>query len=394
MYLEQPKKIATLKKYIERTLIAKGEYPNAQRIKQVLADVDTRGALMEYKKVHPDTEFDVEKFNDDLYMLKKDLEILYEIVEEISTKKFIELESYVNGYLLTLEQQADLVDRKAAEEIESTALNSKIIYFADSTPAVKFEVGRAVIDIGEVKCEAQSKVYGVVQGAGFNLSDVVFDFDGQKVSPFDVNQETVKAGGSVVKNTYAYELSSSDPTGTGFKIVASGLTVNAHNHYTIYSDKNKLDYTSQKTHVHKDFQRSFSETMDTETTVEFYLHDATRISIECSQEPVRKNFDAYESHALRRDKVYRYSVTLAAGTHINIDTDGTPWANKEKAAVNGTSLYVAEPTISRDFTIIEEAPGEQVSFNSVKIYIYDPDANNFSVSSIAIKEISNLGVAS
>lgn len=392
MYLEHAKKIAIVKNYLEQALISKGDYPDSKRVKQILSDLDTRGALFEYKNVYPDTGFDTNKFNDDLYIIKKDLEVLYDIVKEIATKKYVELEAYVNGYLLTLERQADMIDRKAAEEVESTALNAKIVYFTDYTPAVKFETGRAVIDIGKIECEAQSRIYGTLRGTGFYLQDAVFDFDGQKISPFDVNQETIKNGGSLTKKVYEYNLNGDDPTGTGFRIVCPDININSHNRYTIYSDKNKMDFISASEHTHKDFQSSISETVESETTIEFYLYDATHISIECSQEPISKSFDAYESYALRRDKFYRYSVTLAAGTHINIETDGTPWAANEKAAVNDDSLYVATPTISRNFIIIEETPGEKVSFNNVKLYIYEPDINNFSVSSIAVKEISDLEV--
>ena len=84
---------------LEHSLIERGECPDKQYVNQLLSDVDTRLAIFDYENVEPDTKLDVKKMNEDLKLIKKDLDILYEIVTELSGQMYRELESYVNGYL-------------------------------------------------------------------------------------------------------------------------------------------------------------------------------------------------------------------------------------------------------------------------------------------------------
>ena len=180
MYLERQKKLAVLKELIEQSLVRDGEYPNKKYINHLLQDIDTRYCLLNHNDVNTADEFDTDAFNLDLYYIKKDLDILYSIINEIAEKKYVELESFVNGYLLSMEEDADQADKKAQLDLEATSLGADIVYFKDTPPTIEYDNTTAIIDLGTISFEPLSKILCYVDGSGFEMKNAVFDFGDDK----------------------------------------------------------------------------------------------------------------------------------------------------------------------------------------------------------------------
>ena len=170
MYLERLKKIKELKELTERALLQQGEFPDKAYVKQLLGEMDTRYAIFKYDDVRPDTKFDLVKMVNDLRCIQKDLNIIYEIVNELARDKYNRLEAFVNGYLSSLENIADKADKKAMEEIETTSLGASMVFFTNDVSAVRIENTTATIQITNLKCTPQSKLYGSIIGTGFNIA--------------------------------------------------------------------------------------------------------------------------------------------------------------------------------------------------------------------------------
>jgi len=393
MYLERLKKLREMKELIERALLQQGEFPDKAYVKQLLGGMDTRYAIFEFENVQPDTKFDLAKMVNDLRCIQKDLRIIYEIVDELAREKYNRLEAFVNGYLSSLEDIADKADKKAMEEMETSSLGASIIFFTNDVSDAQIDNTTATIRITNLRCTPQSKLYGSIIGTGFNIEDVVFQIGERRFSPYSVNNSTFKVGGSLERNTYTYAINEDYPVGSAFKIPNSSIEASERNQYEAYGARDKVKETSN-THSALVAVTELQGVTTTETTTySFYIGDATKITFDFSIEPTYKNFSSYENQNLDRNRIYRFEFTVPAGTAFSWIHDGTIFATKEKVSVNGSELCIVENTMAKDFIIYEYAPGDKVVYDDVKVVIHNIRQEVFRIESVAIKEISETGVA-
>lgn len=372
---------------LERSIIDDGEYPDKKYVNQLLEDISTRLAIFDYEKVKPDTKLDLAKMNKDFYCIRKDLGILYEIIDELAGKKYRELEAYVNGYLLTLETIADKADKKAREDIEATALGAKNIFFKDSMPSVSFDHGIATMSLGNFECTAGSKIYATIKGYGFLQTQVAFLLNDRQLLPYNINRDTVTFGDSVKKNSYTYSVPKTVVVQSAFKIANTSIKVDKSHRYEAYGGMNQLQKATANRVSLLSFKNGVSYETASTTQYSFYLTNATQIRFEFTQEPQKKNFYDDEILGLRRDKMYHYEFTLGKDAQFNIETNGIVYATKEKLSINDKELYVSGYTQARDFLINEYEPAGKVSIRDAKIKIYDVEEDAFRIDAIAIKEI-------
>lgn len=387
MYLEYKKKISILREMLERMLAEDGEYPDKAYIDRLLDDMDTRAPLFSYENVQPDTNLDVHKMNKDFYIIRKDLEILYGIVEELSGKMYKKLESYVNGYLLTLEGIADAADKKAQEDLQSTSLGAKVIYFTDKVQSMTFSGGAAVIPIGDIQCKGGSKLYATINGTGFSSADVVFDINGKKVLPYSAGRDMVKIAGGAKKTSYTYSLPKNAAYGSAFRIANASINVNRAHKYEAYGAAEQMEKTTTASNTIVEFYNGTSYKANENTQYSFYLANATRIRFDFSAAPVKRNFYEDDIRGLQRDRMYHYEFTLPKDAEFRIDMDGIMYATKELLSVKDGSLYVVQHTKARDFLINEYEPAEDVTVHDVTAKILNVMEGAFHIESIAIKEV-------
>lgn len=392
MYIERKKKLAVMKILIEKSLLRQGSYPNKAYVQKLLNDLDTRLAILDYIHVASETNLDTDKMNQDLYCIQKDLEVLYDIANTLANEKYVQLESYVNGYLSNLEDIADRADKKAAEEIEATTLNASIDYFLDHTPSAKYNNDRVTLYLGSVSCTPQARIYTTIDGTGFQQKNVVFDFGGKKLTPYSVHGDTLKMSGDLTKNTYTYTLLETEK-GYSFKIPNSSIVADEHNTYEIFGGKDNVSYRSDKSNKLVPYSELMNQiNLENNTYVSFYLTNATQILFDFSQEPTYKNFTSYTIQNMKRDEVRHFEFRIPNNSSFSWSTDGTIYATKEQPAINNTELYVSGRTLARDFLIYEYKPGAKIKYDNVTATIYEISQAAFSIGSIAVKEISDLEV--
>lgn len=389
MYSEHLLKIKAKKGEIEHLLMLQGKHPHKAYVDRLLADIDTKLALIDYKKVAKGTLFDTKKFNEDINAIYEDLHILFLLIDEMAIKKYAELEGYVNGYLLSLEADADRADLKAREELEATTLNADVAYFGDASE-LSYNNEIACIYCGLLNFRPQSKVFGTVTGTGFELEDVVFEIGDKRISDYNFSGETLKLGGEVSKNYYTYEPSPQDATHSSFRVAVQDLVADESYIYEIYGGKNliKVQPEGRLTYL-EELQADKSYYAEANTTYTFYLHDATHIDFDFNTEPLAKNFTSYSNSGLLRDEFTKYEFTMKKGAAFTIITDGVTYATKEEPSVSGDELYIANGTIAKDFYVIETVPGEDL-YLEAKVYIYNAQEEYLDIKSVAIKEIVDI----
>lgn len=395
MYSEHLLKVRAKKNEIEHHLMLQGKYPHKSYIDKLLSDIDTRLALIDHKRIVKGASFDTQQFNDEINTVYKDLSILFQLVDEMAAEKYVELQAFTNGFLLSLEAEADKVDLKANEELESTTLNADIVYFGDaSTLTYNNEI--AVLDIGDIEFKPQSKVLGTVTGSGYELADIVFEIGGKRISDYNLSGETYKLDGEVERNTYTHEIDSTNSVNSAFKLAVQDILADESYQYEIYGDKGCVQVLANATpeqHVQMVFDTSFFPAK--QTRYAFYLHNATYIDFDFTTEPLYKNFSSYTNSGLQRDEFTKFEFVVPAGCMFSVSSDGETYATKEEPAVNGDGLYIANSTMSKSFYIIEAIPGPNLIL-PVKLYVYNADEKKLNIKSVAVKEVVDLagGVAS
>ena len=389
MYLETIEKTKVLKELLEKNLVKSGNYPDNRYVKRLLADIDERLAILDYENVKPGALFDTEKFNDNLYCIAKDLDIIYSVIDKFATEKYIELEAFVNGYLSSLEEIAKRADQKSIYETETTSLNADVVYFTDTAPSISFENQKGIIEIGALSFEAQSKIIAYINGSGFEYNNVVFSFDDKYfISPYPVNRDYVKNEGTIKENRYEYNIDEDQIVRGTMNIKINEFKPNQDYSYQIYGEESYVNIRSSAGENFVKKENNVSISVSSESFVSFYLIDGSYINFDFSTTPIFKNFNDYEINNIENAAYFEFR--LQAGASFNFDTNGKIYATKEKPAVYLNELYLSTTTKAKNFLIIEKIPGTPITYNNVKVTLHDILPDQIHINSIAIKQISDL----
>lgn len=382
MYEDKKMKLQVYRDIIKKQLVKKGEYPRKDMIDSLVNNIDTRYAILDHYTVAENEDFDTDRFNTDVYCLYQDLLILYKVVYNLESKKYLELESMINGYLSSLEEIANCCEVQAKLQTESTSLGSTI-YFAAGGYNLAFSNRKAVIEIGALSVENQSQISCFISGSGFDQEKVIFNFDEKRVSPYSVDNNVIYASGDIKTNTYEYELGDEERITKAFLIPS--VTANENYSYIAYGGKNSiLSAGNSKEIVAKEKGIPFS--VIRRSQIKFYLKDASYIAFDFSAAPITKNFSSYKLSGL--SGITKIAFECDAGTNFDFSTDGIPYATKELVTVYGEGLYIAKYSNAKDFLIYEFVPGGKQTYKNINVTIHDVDYDSFKIDSIAIKQLT------
>lgn len=385
MYDDQLKKINEYRVIIKQKLLQQDQYPTTSIVNSLLDKIDMRYALLEHVFIAKGADLDIDRFNYELYCLYRDLVVLFELAYDLESKKFVELEAFVNGYLKSLESLADTCEQKANLQTETTSLG-KTVLFMNTGFDIEFKDDKTIINLGAIEVEAQSKLSCFIDGLGFNQDGAVFKFkQGDTIlscSPYSVNSDFAQVGGEVEVVEHKYTPDKDSRIWTNFKI--PDITANDEYRYEAYAGKNQILINSSSTIIDKDVSIS----VPAETTVRFYIYKGKTFSIDMSVAPATKNFEEYETTSL--PDVAKVEFTTDQYTSFSIQTDGEIYAEKIQVEAKNDELFVTSILESRDMIILETIPGEPVKFDNVQVILYNAAQDTLDISSIAIKQLTNV----
>ena len=389
MYEDHKLKIKVYRDMIKKSLIKQGQFPSKEMVEGLLEHIDMKYAILDHITIAENSSFDVAQINTELYCLYKDLVILYSVVYELENKKYIELESFINGYLTSLEEIADECEQKTNLQTEATTLG-KTILFESNGSNISFNNSKAVIDLKSLSVEAKSEISCFIEGSGFTQDKVVFNFyQNDKViyttSPYSIDNNTVVVDGDIDTKTYEYSVDQNEQRSNMFKIPT--IEANDEYYYYGYGGKNQLMIVDQEgRHIYKKSNTAIFLTNKSE--VHFYVHGASYFNMDISQEPIVKNFTNYNMHDL--PEIAEINFTAQRGTSFSFETDGTIFAEEETMQAEGKELYVTQTTHVEDILVFEIRPGKPVFFDRVEAIIYNIDHEFLHIDSIAIKQRTNI----
>lgn len=382
MYEDKKMKLQVYRDIIKKQLIKQGEYPRKEMVDSLVNNIDTRYAILDHYTITENSGFDIDRFNTDLYSLYHDLLILYKVVYNLESKKYIELESMINGYLSSLEEVANACEVQTKLQTESTSLGNTI-YFAAGGYNLSFLDKKAIVNIGSLTIEDRSQISCFVTGSGFSQEKVVFSFDKKNVSPYTVDNNVIYADGEIKTNTYEYKLNNSEQIAKAFLIPS--ITADERYSYIAYGGKGAIMVSGNSKEIVLK-ENSIPVSIYRRSKIRFFLKDASYIAFDFSAAPITKNFTGYKINGL--SGITEIAFECEAGTSFDFKTDGTSYATKEIATVYGEGLYIAKYSDAKDFLIYEYIPVGSQTYKNVKMTIYDVDYDSFKIDSIAVKQLS------
>ena len=222
----------------------------------------------------------------------------------------------------------------------------------------------------------------------------MFSIGSHNITPYPVNNSYFKSGGTVQRNTYTYAITNNDliAGASRFKIPIESLLAQEYYHYDIYGGRDMIYKKNDTGIAVTDYRQEFNKETESVTNYSFYLTDATKINFEFSNTPIKTSFTEYANTSLKRNDITKFEFTIDKDTAFSFSTDGSTFATKETSAINNNSLYVANNTKARDFTIYEYQPGKKVNYDNVTLRIYNVNQSEFHIDMIAIKEINDMNI--
>lgn len=128
IYKDMLKKAQYYKEYIISSFVKKGYFPTNEDIVAKLDLIETRTALCKSYLSKPGTLFNTKEINYVFEMIYKDLNLLYEILEDILLNEYTQLKMYIETHLNELENKANLFKNRLQEEISSTSFGNIILF--------------------------------------------------------------------------------------------------------------------------------------------------------------------------------------------------------------------------------------------------------------------------
>lgn len=392
-YLDVTQKLQYYKEELLKSFIKKGIYPDNNLISNNLADIDTKLALFKNYNKSTGEYFDVNEYNECLKLIYKDITILYSILEELAIKEFNELQNYISSYITELNSVVETYEARATYETNSTTLGETLL-FQNNNFTVSNDNSTTIVTLDDVEFEAASEVACIANVNNVDTSNVVFSFvNGDTeltVAPYNIGNATLVIPGDKTTTTYDYSLTSTQTT-SGSILLNIDADIAVKNKYTVLAGKDKMfiNYKDDNTYKTQDIPNSsgsliFSEKM----YINFYVVGGNSITFKFNKKPVATNFPIDENTITGLDSVHHFYLEVDEDFYFEVELDkGNIYAVNEEGIINNNKLYYTGPNIVTDFHVIEEAPGESVTY-SAKLKIYNDNDNSAEIDNIVIKKLS------
>jgi len=389
LYQDQIKKLAYYRSRIIQDLARKGVYPDDNKIKARLNDIDTMLGVFQYMNIGAGDTFDTAKFNEDFERIYRDLKILYELAYEISVQEYNELKVYCETHLNELQNMASNYQYKTKFELDSTYLGSTV-FFQSAGFNSAISNGIATIELGDIQVEEQSKLACIFDN--IDPRNIVFTFvdsDGvnHNCSPYDYNQDFFTVPGTLKKNTYEVSLPNSSVK-TQFICTPSAIAgnVNHDNKYILFGGKGFV----QTGYYNKGYFKKVSGVPISieQSAVQFYILGGTYINFDFSTMPDNKNF---EGIGITDMPEYQKIVIEHSGSlTFDFITNGTIYATRHNGKILNGEIYYPVAEQVRDVLVEEYTVGDKVPYN-VKVTAGPFLSGDIPViNTIAIKQLSTL----
>lgn len=396
MYKDMAVKMKYHKERIIQSFIDMGVYPTDSRVQNLLNSIDMSISYLYVEEALPGRSFDVEAHNAMIHSIYKDLQLLYEILFELSVKEYTLLTSFIDTHLDNLEQVTDFYKEKAEQETNTTSLGNTI-FFKNHSFNMKVQNNITHIDLGSVSVHNGSRIANIINASDVEGDKVIFTFKrGEEVlraTPYNYNYSTFVIPGEQNKIEYDYNIEP-DQVIDGMIKMDIGKAPSQKNEYIILGAKNKVlvkQFGEITKHQIKERPTKFDMLgFNEKSYIDFYTIGTKSITFRFNKKPISTNFSLDNYVVNNLNYVHHFFIECDAGFSFDFDIDGGEvFALKEKGIIMDKELYFAKNIEVREFKIIEYDLGDKVSYD-VSVDVINDDGDPINIQSIMIKELLSM----
>ena len=341
-------------------------YPNRDRIRQKLHDIDLYMPIFKGLSVRSGNQLDVEQINNMTKHLYMDLDIIYQILQEEREENLANFKNTVENHLAPLEEMISSIRRMHSIEFENV-VPGKMAFFRDTNLHHYTENGHKKIDLGQIELLPGSKITLLTSMKNSELelsnNNSYYQVSENQATyipgNFEIEEKNISIPDYYKLNT-SFELLSSTETGHKYHILGGPQ-------YFFSKTNNKF--------MSVEFNKE--TTFEGETDIEFYIYNASYASFSFNREPLLKNFT---DNNIKINSLIRKIALRGKDLDLRLQTDGDLYATYHQGTLRHNALY-HPPTKARDFLVIQEKMN-RYPYNAV---LTIPKDN--SLEYVAIKEL-------
>lgn len=399
MFKDAIVKAAYHRERIVKEFIRRGVHPNSILIEESLDKIDSSLAYLQPSRMVAGQYFNVASYNEMIRMLYRDLELLYQLLYDLTIKEYISLKAFVDTHLDDLEDTALKYKLKAEQETNSTSLG-RTIFFNHSGFDVKTENNVTLVSLGYIKANQGSRISCFLNANNIEADRVVFGIKKGEAEPiyaaaYNYNQDSILVPGSVQRRAYAYAVDKERMVSYPMQMDLQGNKAIDDNEYTIFAGKDHI--------LAKEFSSVTSQTLMERPTklnmasfknrsvVDFYVVGGNQITFRFNKKPISTNFPTDDYKVKDLDRIHHFFIEGDEGFSFDFELDGgTVYAIKEKGNVENGKLYFSRSIEVRDFYIEEYLTGTPETYYAFLKAVND-DGAPMEIESVTIKELLTFG---
>ena len=361
-YQDMLAKAKFYKKKVLQSFVKQGYYPSDEELLSALSGIDTRTALLETWLSAKGSYFNTKEINHMFECIFLDLQILYDVLNEILVRQYNTLKLDIEARLIELEQKAFELERRMNEEINATALG-KTIFFKSKAWEQETNDDTTIVPLGNIKLIDGSKVAMFANINNIEADSVYFKFDcldGSNDSffalPYNYNEDIYTVPGEQMINTYDVNLNGALVVNGNVEITIKEMTY--ENDYKILGGDTlmKVTYKDDNSVIYEPFAtdaRAFQALRD--CYIEFYIIDEADVSYSFNMAPNHTNFSLNDGNIKFDKYITKVFIDAPKGFICTFKVEkGDIWATCVDAMSKNenTIIYTGDWNV-RTFRVLE-----------------------------------------
>lgn len=391
-YMDIEKKLQHYKQQVLLDLIKQGVYPSEKTIQQRVENIDLNLALFKNYNVASGKLFDVADYNERLNLIHKDITFLYEILYQLTIKRFYSLQTFINSHTRELDSIMQTYEKRANYENNSTTLGNTLL-FKSNNLLIENNSNITSISLGTIDVENAATIACIANINNVNPENVVFKIKKQDssswsvVNAYNYNNDLFTTPGKKTTSAETYGAQQGQKITTPFLIDIGDAS--PKNKYTILGGENKIfvNYKDDSGFIIEESPITMdSLSFSGKAYINFYVVGGNSIVFNFNKKPISSNFPVETLRVDNLDDVHHFYMECDNDFSFNFEIDkGKVFAIKERGIVTNNKLYYTGSNTVNDFYIIKESTEEKYTYD-VKLEIYNTN-EAIDVNSIIIKQI-------
>lgn len=391
MYKDIELKTRYHKERIIQSFIKNGIYPDNKLIQIKLENIETRLSIFKNPNFKEGTYINANILNNAILEIYNDLRILYELLYEVTVKKYNNLSYYIESHMRELDATTEMYIKKANLESISTVISTPILFKHNNFIIDKTELS-SIIQLGKADIKDNSSVICIADTNNIDHKNIAFKFiNGETIlncNSYSNNHEMITFPGESNINEYLININSSQNINGLLELPATASNVEGSKFITM-AGKDKILYKKANEDGDIIEERPIvinSLNFDSHSYIDFYVVGGNNISFRFNKKPLATNFNVINNNIKNLNYIEHFFIECDQGFSFDFELDkGAIYAIKENTIIKNNSFYYSGIIPINDFMLIHYLPNESKEY-VIEMHVANADITVDNINSIMIKK--------